>query len=205
MRFRSSAVFVAFLLVISSFAVRAEVKGNAAAGKAKAAVCAGCHGIDGNGGGDPTWPKLAGQVPEYLAAQLKAFKSGARKNPIMAGMAGPLSDQDMNDLATYFSSLTTKPGAASNKEIALAGQQLYRGGNSQTGIPACMSCHGPVGHGVPIRFPRVSGQQAAYTEKQLLDFKANRRVDADGIMTKIAFRMSEAEIKAVSEYMAGLH
>ncbi|MFP5350791.1 MAG: c-type cytochrome, partial [Gammaproteobacteria bacterium] len=98
-----------------------------------------------------------------------------------------------------------KPGAAGSKELALQGERIYRGGNAKMGVSACMSCHGPSGHGIPPRFPRVSGQTAAYTERQLLDFKSSRRANDDGIMTRIAFRMSEAEIKAVSEYMAGLH
>lgn len=183
----------------------AQTTGNPANGKAKAAVCAGCHGPDGNGGADPSWPKLAGQFPEYLVTQLKAFKSGARKNPIMSGMAAPLADQDMNDLAAYFASVSLKPGAAANKELAQAGEQLYRGGNSQAGVPACMSCHGPAGRGIPPRFPRVTSQNAAYTEKQLLDFKAKRRVDNGAVMAGVAAGLADNEIKAVSEYMAGLH
>lgn len=183
----------------------AEVTGNPANGKTKAAVCAGCHGLDGNGGADPSWPKLAGQFPEYLVTQLKAFKSGARKNPIMSGMAAPLSDQDMNDVAAYFGSLTVKQGAAANKDLALAGQQLYRGGNGQAGVPACMACHGPAGHGIPPKFPRVTSQNAVYVEKQLLDFKARRRVDNGAVMAAVAAGLSDDEIKAVSDYMAGLH
>ncbi|MFL6647156.1 MAG: cytochrome c4 [Sulfurifustaceae bacterium] len=200
--------FVLPLLVVGllfSAVCSAQATGNAANGKAKAGVCAGCHGADGNGGADPSWPKLAGQVPEYLVTQLKAFKSGARKNPIMSGMAAPLADQDMNDLATYFASLNVKPGAAGNKDLALAGEQLYRGGNAQNGVPACMSCHGPAGHGIPPRFPQVTSQNAAYTERQLLDFKARRRVDNGAVMAGVAGGLADNEIKAVSEYMAGLH
>lgn len=209
MSFRILAVAVLSAL-LAAFNVQAAdpkpvAKGDVAAGKNKAGTCAGCHGPDGNGGGDPTWPKLAGQIPEYTVEQLKAFKAGKRKNPIMMGMAGPLSEQDMRDIAAYYASLPTKPGAASSKELAQTGERLYRGGKADAGVPACMSCHGPAGTGIPVRFPRVSGQQAAYSERQLLDFKANRRVDDDGIMAPIAFRLSEAEIKAVSEYMAGLY
>lgn len=179
--------------------------GNVAAGKAKTAACIACHGADGNGGADPSWPKVAGQTPEYLAKQLKDFKSGARKNPIMNGMAAALSPQDMEDIAAYYAAQKIKPGAAGSKELAQQGERIYRGGNAKTGVSACMSCHGPSGHGIPPRFPRVSAQTAAYTERQLLDFKSSRRANDDGIMTRITFRMSEAEIKAVSEYMAGLH
>jgi cytochrome c553 len=182
-----------------------DVNGDPVVGKTKALICVGCHGVDGNGGADPSWPRLAGQIPDYLLAQLKAFKIGARKNPIMKGMAEPLKEQDMRDLVAYFSSQTLRPGVAVNREFALAGRRLYRGGNAETGVPACMSCHGPSGHGIPPRFPRVTGQNARYTEQQLVDFKASRRVDSDGVMTRVAFRMSEGEIRAASEYMAGLH
>jgi len=180
------------------------VAGDAAAGKAKAAACAACHGADGNGGADPSWPKLAGQHENYLVAQLQAFKSGTRKDPLMSPMAAPLSPKDMDDLAAYFSSQQIRPGAAASEEMATKGERIYRGGNAKTGVSACMSCHGPSGHGIPPRFPKVSGQTPAYTEKQLLAFKSSRRESDAEIMTRIAFRMSEAEIKAVSEYMAGL-
>lgn len=203
-RFQAVLALVA-IAALSCSSAGAAVGGDPAAGKAKAAACAACHGADGNGGADLSWPKLAGQIPEYLAQQLKDFKTGVRKNPIMAGMAAPLSEKDMQDLAAFYASQTLKPGAATSKELALAGERVYRGGNAKTGVSACMSCHGPSGHGIPPRFPRVTGQNAAYTERQLLDFKSSRRVNDDGIMTRITFRMSESEIKAVSEYMAGLH
>lgn len=199
-----TASVVAISLVAGIAAAQANTD-EIAAGKAKAVVCSGCHGMDGNGGADPSWPKLAGQIPEYLYAQLKAFKAGTRKNPIMSGMAAPLTDQEMRSLAAYFGSQTLKPGAAVSRELVAAGRRLYRGGNSDTGVPACMSCHGPSGHGIPPRFPRVTGQNAPYTKRQLLDFKDSRRVDGDGIMIRVAFRMSEAEIRAAAEYMVGLH
>ena len=199
------SIVIAAAAAIAAAAVAADVRGNPEAGKAKAMTCASCHGIDGNGGADPTWPKLAGQIPDYLVQQLEEFKSGGRKNPIMSGMAAPLSEQDMRDLAAYYGAQELKPGAAANKELALAGRRIYRGGIADAGVPACMSCHGPAGHGIPPRFPRLNGQKAAYTQKQLVDFKAGRRVDHEGMMTKIAARLSENDIKAVSEYIAGLH
>jgi len=179
--------------------------GNAARGQTKAAACAGCHGADGNGGADPTWPKLAGQDPDYIAKQLVDFKSGARKDPIMAGMAAPLSAQDAKDIGAYYAGLKAKAGAAKSAELAKLGERIYRGGITNRGVSACMSCHGPSGHGIPPRYPRVSGQSAAYTEKQMLAFKSGARSNDSDIMTRIAFRMSEQEIKAVSDYMAGLH
>lgn len=179
--------------------------GNIAAGQAKAGVCAGCHGPDGNGGADPTWPKLAGQVPEYLAKQLADYKSGARKDPIMSGMAVPLSTADTRNIAAYYASLKSMPGSAKDAQMVKQGAKIYRGGNAKMGVSACMSCHGPTGHGIPPRFPKVSGQKVAYTLKQLLAFKAGTRVNDGETMTRIAFRMSEQEIKAVAEYMYGLH
>jgi cytochrome c553 len=181
------------------------VGGNVAAGQAKAGICAGCHGADGNGGADPLWPRLAGQDPDYIAKQLADFKSGARKDPIMSGMAAPLSATDMKNLGAYFASLKSKPGAARDAQLAKQGQKIFRGGNAKMGVSACMSCHGPSGHGIPPRFPKVSGQNAAYTQKQLLAFKVGTRANDGETMTRTAFRMSEQEIKAVSEYMAGLH
>lgn len=199
-----SVVTAACLWLVLVAPVQAA-NGNIVAGKEKAVVCAGCHGADGNGGADPLWPKLAGQDASYLAKQLTDFKSGARKDPIMSGMAAPLSAADIKNLAAYFASLKAKPGVAKNAELAMQGEKIYRGGNAKTGVSACMSCHGPSGHGIPPRFPKVSGQNAPYTQKQLLAFKAGTRSNDGGIMTTIAFRMSEQEIKAVSEYMAGLH
>ena len=199
---RLACLFSLGLAFVTPSAVGA---GDVNAGKAKAGVCAGCHGADGNGGGDPTWPKLAGQHEEYLVSQLEAFKSGKRKDPMMSPMAAPLSKEDMRNLAAYFSSLSTKPGAAQSQTLAQKGERIYRGGNAKMGVSACMSCHGPSGHGIPPRFPRISSQSAAYTEKQLFLFRSDKRPSDAEVMTRIAQRMTDAEIKAVSEYMAGLH
>lgn len=193
--------FITALLALPA----AAASGNPAKGQAKAAACAGCHGADGNGGADPTWPKLAGQDADYTAKQLADFKSGARKDPIMAGMAAPLSAQDMKDIGAYYAGLKPRAGAARDAALAKVGEKIYRGGNAKMGVTACTSCHGPSGHGIPPRYPRVSGQGAAYTAKQLLAFKTGARANDGDTMTRIAFRMSEHEIKAVSEYMAGLH
>jgi cytochrome c553 len=138
--------------------------------------------------------------------QLKDFKSGARKDPVMTGMAAALSDEDMANLAAYYGQQKITAGsAAASAEVVKMGERLYRGGNAKFGVSACMSCHGPSGHGIPPRFPKVSGQYAGYTTKQLNDFKNSTRTNDGEIMTRIAFRMSAAEIQAVSEYMAGLH
>ena len=196
------------LVVLMAFAGAAGsvgAAGNAAAGKNKSAVCAGCHGVDGNSAA-PNFPKLAGQDAQYTAKQLSDFKSGARKDPVMAGMAAGLSKKDMEDLGAYYVSQKRTMGTPSASADALKkAERLYRGGNAKSGIAACMSCHGPAGTGIPPRFPVVSGQHAAYSQKQLLDFKVGTRNNDSEIMTRTAFLLSEDEIKAVSEYMAGLH
>ncbi len=198
---RSLTMTVVFWLLVAVGGVHAA--GDAEAGKAKSAVCMACHGADGNSI-NPEWPSLAGQVPEYLVKQLQDFKSGARENALMVGMVAPLSEQDMEDLAAYYASQTLKVSAPADRKRAQEGQRLYRGGNAKTLVSSCMSCHGPSGQGIPPRFPRVSGQHAVYSESQLLAFKAGKRSNDNETMTRIAFRMSESEIKAVAHYMSGL-
>ncbi|RMD71962.1 MAG: cytochrome c4 [Gammaproteobacteria bacterium] len=179
--------------------------GDPEAGKAKSGVCAGCHGPDGNSP-SPQFPKLAGQNARYLVKQLRDYKSGARKDPTMSGMAAPLSDRDMEDLAAYFASQTPKPGAAEEKYVEL-GERIYRGGIKERKVPACMACHGPSGMGNPAAaFPRLAGQHAAYTAKQLRAFKEEvRRNDPNGMMRDSAFFMKKNEIEAVASYIQGLH
>ena len=124
----------------------------------------------------------------------------------MTGMAGALSKKDMDDIGAYYASQKRSTGTTSASAADLKkAERLYRGGDAKNGIPACMSCHGPAGVGIPPRFPAVSGQHAAYSQKQLLDFKTGTRSNDSEIMTRTAFRLSEAEIKAVSEYMTALH
>lgn len=196
------------LVVLMAFAGAAGsvgAAGNAVAGKNKSALCAGCHGADGNSAA-PNFPKLAGQDAQYTAKQLADFKSGARKDPTMVGMVAGLSRKDMDDLGAYYASQKRSAGTTKASADALKkAERLYRGGDAKNGIPACMSCHGPAGVGIPPLFPAVSGQHAAYSQKQLLDFKSGTRSNDSEVMTRTAFRLSEAEIKAVSEYMAALH
>ena len=150
--------------------------------------------------------KLAGQNAAYIAKQLADYKSGARKNEIMSGMAAPLTDQDIQNLAAYFASQKLQVGAANKGSLAL-GQKLYRGGDASRSLAACMSCHGPDGAGnSPAKFPRIGGQQADYTLAQLQHFRDGTRTnDPNGMMRDTAGRMTAEEIKAVSEYMAGLY
>jgi len=180
--------------------------GDAEAGKAKAAVCAACHGTEGISA-IPINPNLAGQVPGYIAAQLSAFKSGERSNAIMAGQVAALSDADMADLDAFYSSM--EPNAImqlseSDAELAERGAAIYRGGFAERGIAACMSCHGPSGHGIPKNYPRVSAQHKEYLEQQLLLYKSGVRTGYNNIMHSIAFGLSEQQIKELSAYMAGL-
>ncbi len=179
--------------------------GDAEAGKAKSATCAGCHGADGNSM-VPTFPSLAGQHPAYIVKQLSNFKAGERNDPVMSPMAMPLSEQDMQDLAAYFSAQTPKGGAAAADKIEL-GERIYRGGIAEKGLVACTACHGPTGTGVATAaYPAVSGQHATYIEKQLKDFAAsNRANDPNRMMREIAAKMSEAEMAAVAQYMQGLY
>lgn len=179
--------------------------GDAGVGHAKAAACAACHGEDGNSV-NPEWPKLAGQGEAYIIKQLTEFKAGGRVNATMNGMAAPLSPQDMADVAAYFSSQKRKPGGA-NKDLVTQGEKLYRGGNSASGASACQGCHGPSGAGNPAaKFPSLSGQQATYVANQLKSFKDGARAnDPNKMMQMVAAKLSDAEIKAVADYVQGLH
>ncbi len=174
-------------------------------------VCAACHGADGNSV-SPANPNLAGQQAEYISLQLAHFKDGTRPNPIMAGMAAGLTPEDMKALGAYFAQQKPKGLAAKDPSLVAAGQKLYRGGNAATGLPACAACHTPTGVGIPVRYPRLSGQYADYTLAQLQAFKSGQRgmdkagKDVNGrVMAQIATRMSEPEIRAVADYAAGLH
>jgi len=174
-------------------------------------VCAACHGADGNSPSAAN-PSLAGQGADYLTLQLMHFKDGIRANPIMAGMVARLSPEDMKALGLYFSQQKPKGMAAKDPALVTAGQQVYRGGNSATGLPACAACHAPAGVGIPVRYPRLSGQHADYTVAQLKAFKAGERgMDKDGkdvngrVMVQVASKMSDQEMRAVAEYAAGLH
>ena len=182
--------------------------GDADAGQAKSAICAACHGADGNSI-VPNWPKIAGQHSSYLERQLSLIKSGARPVPEMAGIVMGLSDQDMANISAYFSAQTSKAGL-SDESLIVSGEQLYRAGNSSTEIPACMACHGPAGEGNPLAaYPAVAGQHAVYTEKMLKGFRAGSLWGEDDasskIMTEVTLRLTDDEIKAVANYMQGLH
>lgn len=179
--------------------------GSATDGKTKSMACAACHMTDGNSM-VPAFPKLAGQHAEYIAKQLADFKSGARQDPTMTGMAAPLSDQDMADLAAYYTGNTRAIGSAADTEKAAVGQKLYQGGDKAKGISACMACHGPSGAGNPgAKFPSLSGQHSAYVIKALKDFRAGIRAnDSAKMMRDVAAKMSDSDIKAVATYINAL-
>ena len=167
-------------------------------------VCAACHATDGNSA-SPANPVLAGQHADYTAKQLANYKSGERKNPVMLGMAASLTPQDMKNLGAYFEAQKPKTRAAKDVELVKLGRQIYRGGIMDKGVAACASCHGPSGAGIPAQFPRVAGQFAEYTLAQLQAFRLGERAnDPNQMMRVISARLSDREIKAVSEYIAGL-
>jgi len=168
-------------------------------------ICAGCHNADGNSV-LPANPKLAGQIPEYLAKQLHEFKDGTRVNATMNAMAATVSDEDVPNVAAYFASQTQQPSAATNGALVEMGQKIWRAGDASKGLPACAGCHGPAGAGLPAQFPRLAGQFAEYTETQLKAFRAEERAnDPAKMMRMIAIKMTDKEIKAVADYIAGLH
>ena len=202
------------ILLATSFmshaAEEAKSKADPAKGKVIAeTVCVACHGADGNSLASAN-PHLAQQGEEYIYKQLKNFKAAdgkpaARVNPIMGGMVAALSDEDMRNLAAWFSSQKAKPAVAMDESKIALGQKIWRQGDFRKGIPACAGCHGPAGAGLPAQYPRLAGQFPEYTEAQLKTFRTEERNnDPEKMMRMIAAKMSDPEIKAVAEYAAGL-
>jgi cytochrome c553 len=165
-------------------------------------ICAACHGVDGNSVAAAN-PVLAGQHPDYIVKQLTEFKSGKRNNAIMLGMASSLSDQDMKNVAAWFGTQKPKAREAQDPKTMEAGRAIYRTGIASAKVPACMACHGPAGNGMPSQYPRVGSQFGSYIEAQMLAFKKGERAN-NPIMTDIAKRMSDNDIKTVSNYISGL-
>jgi len=173
------------------------------AGSSKfAATCASCHNADGNSA-IPANPKLAGQHPEYILAQLQAFKSGKRANPVMSGMVASLTDDDMRNIAYWAAAQKPKAGFAKNKELVAIGEKIYKGGIADRQVPACAGCHSPSGAGIPSQYPRLGGQHAEYTATQLSAFRDGTRKN-NAVMTAVTAKMNDKEIKAVADYIAGL-
>lgn len=184
-------------------AAKAPAKPDLVQGEAKyTAVCAACHGADGNSG-TPANPKLAQQHPEYIVKQLQEFKAGKRASPVMQGFAAQLSEADMKNVAAFVGSKKAKPGFAKDKELVALGERIYRGGIADRQIAACAGCHSPNGAGIPAQFPRLSGQHADYTVGQLVAFRDGSRKNSVQ-MSQVAAKMNDREIRAVADYIAGL-
>ena len=205
-------LFASFLMV-ALFAVSAVAADDKAAAKVAkpdlakgeasfSTVCAACHGADGNSM-IPANPKLAQQHPEYLFKQLKEFKSGKRANAIMSGMVAALSEDDMRNISYWLASKKAKPGFAKDKETVILGERIYRGGIPDRQIAACAGCHSPDGAGIPAQYPRIAGQHTDYAVAQLVAFRDGVRKNS-AQMTGVAAKMNDREIKAVSDYIAGL-
>ncbi len=205
---KTAALLLSSLVLISGAAQAADAKPAAKPDLAKGQtistqVCAACHTADGSRG-LPANPILQGQHPDYLAKQLHEFKEGKRKNAVMNAMAAPLSDEDIRNVAAFYGTKQAKPGSAKNKDLVLLGERIYRGGIADRQIPACAGCHSPNGAGIPSQYPRLGGQHADYTEAQLTAFRGGVRLNSTP-MVGIAAKMNDREIKAVSDYIAGLH
>jgi cytochrome c553 len=198
------SILCAAAAAVLSFSAQAQsakpdlVKGAALYGN----VCVACHAVDGNSS-TPANPKLAGQHPEYLIKQLQEYKSGKRANAIMQGFAAGLSDDDKRNIAYWLASQKPKDGAATDKDLVKLGERIYRGGIADRQIAACAGCHSPNGAGIPSQYPRLAGQHAEYTETQLRHFRDGTRAN-NAQMTGVAAKMNDREIKAVSDYIAGL-
>lgn len=185
----------------------AQAAGDPEAGRAKSITCSACHGADGNSV-NPEWPSLAAQHAGYTVRQLQAYQKGQRNNVLMLGQVIGLSEQDMRDLAAFYEQQTKAPQPAGPGDLAL-GERIYRGGNPETGVSACIACHGPRGLGNPLaNYPRVSGQHATYLHATLRDYASGERQSdggtLQGMMRSIAARMSDEEKRAVAAYMQGL-
>ncbi len=200
----ASAVVVsaAFALPAAAAGAAAPVKADLVKGQEKAATCMACHTADGTRGA-PANPILQGQHAEYIVKQLTEFKAGKRANAVMSGMAATLTPEDMANVAAFYNSKAPVTGAARNKDTVALGEKIYRGGIAAKQVPACAGCHNPTGAGMPAQYPRIGGQHADYTELQLTTFRSGARGNSAQMMA-IAARMSDKEIKAVSDYIAGL-
>jgi len=197
---------VAGLLLLISLPVLAE--GDAAAGQAKSAICAACHGADGNSM-VPQWPKLAGQHAAYLERQTSLIKSGARPVPEMAGIVGAMSEQDFADIAAFYSTQKNNGGVA-DEALRPLGEKLWRAGNAETGVPACMACHGPAGEGNPLSgYPALAGQHSVYTASMLKRYRAGENWGEKDVNSKVmvgtAARLTDDEITALASYIQGLY
>jgi len=198
--FATTVAATAFVCAAAETA--ASAKPDLAKGEASFVSCAACHAADGNSV-IPVNPKLAQQHPEYLVKQLQEFKAGKRANAIMNGMAAPLSDEDMKNIAYWVGSKKSTPGVEADKASVALGERIYKGGIAERKVPACAGCHSPTGAGIPAQYPRLSGQHAEYAVAQLIAFRDGVRANS-AQMTQIAATLNDREIKALADYVAGL-
>jgi len=201
------SVLSSLALVCASIAAHAAEAPASAPDPAKgaalsASVCAACHTNDGSRGVAAN-PIIQGQHPDYLVKQLVEFKAGKRDNPVMKSMAAPLSETDMRNVAAFYASKQPKPGFAKNKDLVAHGEKIYRGGIADRSVPACSGCHGPSGAGIPAQYPRLAGQHADYVEAQLVAFRSGTRHN-NPVMTAVAAKLNDRDIKALADYVAGL-
>ena len=196
---------VAMLTLVVNVSAMAD--GDAAAGEAKSAVCAACHGLDGNSA-VAMWPKIAGQHAQYTERQLNLMKSGDRQVPEMMGIVAGLDEQDFADLAAYYATQSVSPGVADPALVEM-GERIFRAGIPKREVPACMSCHGPAGEGNPLAdYPALAGQHATYTAKALTRYEEGQTWGDDElsrVMTEVADSLLAAEIQALASYIEGLH
>lgn len=202
------ATLLSLAVMLTAFQAQADslVDGSVEAGKARAITCTACHGAEGNSV-NPLWPNIAGQNANYTLDQLRAFKSGSRKDPLMTSQAMLLSEEDMRNLAVYFESLPAAAMAVADPSKIKKAEAIYRGGDKEAGVAACLSCHGPSGRGNPAAvYPALQGQHATYTAKQLRDYRSGARM-SDGktrMMRDIGARLSDDDIDALASYVQGL-
>ncbi len=198
------SLLLSLLLVGGSLQAQEQAPDLAKAKQIAETICVACHAADGNSQLSAN-PKIAGQIKEYLAKQLTEFKSGARQDPAMSAMAGLVADEDIAAVAQYYASQTLQPEPTKNLETVELGQKIWRAGIADKGVPACAACHGPTGSGMPAQYPRLSGQFAEYTTLQLQKFRDGGRAnDPNQMMRMIALKMTDAEMRAVADYAAGL-
>lgn len=203
-----SFIWAAIALTAMPITTLAQADADVQAGQAKSAICAACHGADGTSI-MPQWPNLAGQHEAYLDRQINLIKSNARPVPEMMALVAGLTEDDIRNISAYYASQTPKVGVA-DASLVDAGRRMYQAGNADTGVPACMACHGPVGEGNPLAgYPALAGQHSVYTANMLNKFRDGNHWGEDDssslVMVGVSARMTDHEIEAVSSYIQGLY